>query len=118
MPTSEYYQELIVQRTLLDKELFPVLSLSLHDGDSGRDGQNEIGGGGYTRQEVQFMPVVGGTITNRNRIDFEDIPLNLNITHFGIWSEDRYIMGGPWTLVERQRDLRVRPGELTIAMGG
>ncbi len=62
--------------------------VSLHDGDPGETGANEITGGSYARQEVldaAWNAATGGLTDNVNDIDFTLMPA-LTVTHIGLWS--------------------------------
>jgi hypothetical protein len=61
--------------------------LSLHDGDPGTTGVNEITGGSpaYARQQGAWDPASGGVITLAGAETF-DVPAGADVTHFGAWS--------------------------------
>lgn len=114
MASSKYIRGITLRRTYLDRELFPTLLLSLHTGDPDETGEHEVVGGEYKRQMIEFIEVADGTMSNSNRVDFEDVPPQ-PVTHFGLWDgEGRFLMGERWTAVEQTRDLRLRSGELVL----
>ncbi|MFC5744835.1 phage tail fiber protein [Actinomadura rugatobispora] len=61
--------------------------LSLHDGDPGTTGANELAGGSpaYARQLGAWDPATGGVITLAGSETF-DVPASSDVTHFGAWS--------------------------------
>jgi hypothetical protein len=63
--------------------------VSLHTGDPGNTGTNEVTGGSYARQLAGFDAPVDDTgvraITNAADIDFTDMPA-VTVTHFAVWT--------------------------------
>jgi len=61
--------------------------VSLHDGDPGENGANEIAGGSpaYARKAVAWNPASGGILDSSNQPVF-DVPAGKTIAHVGFWS--------------------------------
>lgn len=62
-----------------------ISHLSLHTGDPGSAGANEVTGGGYARIAVAWDAAVGGVADSTAEVIF-DVPANITITHTGAWS--------------------------------
>jgi hypothetical protein len=60
--------------------------MSLHNGNPGSDGSNEISGGGYTRQAVTWDPSTGGVASADGTVAFEGTP-EQEVTHVGLWTD-------------------------------
>ena len=58
---------------------------SLHTGPPGEDGLNEVTGGGYGRQEVEFGEPTDGAMTSVDVVEFELLP-SVTVTHIGLWN--------------------------------
>lgn len=88
--------ETIVQTALLTGRY-----LSLHVGDPGDDGANEVAGGAYARQPVSFdLTGSNPNVASNNAIVQFPTATALwgTITHFGVWtaaSGGSYLIGGP-----------------------
>ncbi len=76
--------------------------VSLHAGDPGTTGANEISGGSpaYSRKSVSWGSATNGTATLSTAVQF-DIPANVTITHFGTWTAGS---GGTFVGGEALRD--------------
>lgn len=61
--------------------------LSLHDDDPGETGANEIAGGSYGRQAVDFDPAAGGVAANDAAVEFAGMPA-VTITDAGLWDDE------------------------------
>lgn len=59
--------------------------LSLHNGDPGTTGANEITGGGYTRQPAGWAATVNGEAAVSADVAFIG-PAGQTVTHLGVWS--------------------------------
>lgn len=70
----------------------PATHLSMHTGDPGDTGANEVTGGSYTRQAITWAPAADGAKSITNAPVFQ-IPAGTAITHFGLWSA---ASGGAW----------------------
>ena len=58
--------------------------LSLHSGDPGETGANEIAGGSYARQAASFGAAAAGQVQNDATIDFTLMPAG-TVLGFGLW---------------------------------
>lgn len=70
--------------------------VSLHTGDPGTTGANEVTGGTYTRQQVPFNAAASGSAKNTAAISYTLMP-TATVTHIGIWSAvsaGTYYIGG------------------------
>lgn len=88
--------------------------LSLHSGDPGTDGSNELSGGDYTRESVTFGTITAGEMYVTNAPEF-DIPANGVVNHVGFWAgtnfrgstpvtEETYsVNGGTYTVLNTTR---------------
>ena len=63
--------------------------VSLHTGDPGNTGANEVSGGSYARQSAAFSNAVGGSSTVASNSSIVTFPAATaswgTITHFAIW---------------------------------
>ncbi len=94
MANSDYLRNLIMRRTFLDAEALPGLYIGLNSDDPGSDGANELSG--YQRQSVTFGTAGIGRVSNRDALQFDDLPA-ATITHFSVWDaeqEGRFLTGG------------------------
>jgi hypothetical protein len=80
-----------LRNDVLDKVLRGVdftspspLYLSLHDGDPGTNGSNELSASPYARQETAFDAASGGQCVNSNQETF-DIGESTTVSHVGLW---------------------------------
>jgi hypothetical protein len=63
--------------------------VSLHTGDPGEDGANEVTSGDYERQNPQFGTASGGMISNDTKVEFPTLTESWGtITHIGFWTQD------------------------------
>jgi len=99
--------------------------VSLHDGDSGEDGANEVSGGSYARQASGGFAAAGsGTTDNDALIDFAGMPAvgGGGVTHVGIWdavSAGNFLVGGALTaarVVTAGDTLRIPAGDLDVTL--
>lgn len=58
--------------------------VSLHDGDPGDTGANEISGGTYARKAISFNAPAAGNLDSSTQPTF-DVPAGKTITHIGFW---------------------------------
>ena len=76
--------------------------VSLHAGDPGETGANEVTGGAYARQAGAFGPAAAGAVTTTASIFYTTMP-SATVTHVGIWSSStatasaNFIWGGALT---------------------
>lgn len=61
--------------------------VSLHDGDPGDNGANEISGGSpaYARKGITWNPAAGGAKDSSNQPVF-DVPAGKTVAYIGFWS--------------------------------
>jgi len=59
--------------------------VSLHTGDPGTTGANEVSGGTYVRQQVPFNAASGGQVKNTSAINWTLMP-TATVTHIGLWT--------------------------------
>jgi hypothetical protein len=61
--------------------------VSLHDGDPGEDGANEVEGGGYARHAIAWnVPAAGVMDDSSNGIDIQ-VPGGTTVKAIGYWKE-------------------------------
>ena len=122
LPNSAYFSALILDRTLFDASVVPAVYVSLHSGDSGADGGNELVG--YARQAVTLVRVGSAAAVNANALEFDDLPHG-EVSHFGVWDareDGNYLTGGPLPRAQRvtqdNQALRWREAEWSLRIGG
>ena len=59
--------------------------VSLHTGDPGQAGANEVSGGGYSRKLVSFAEAANKRSNNTADLEFTNMP-TATVTHVGLWS--------------------------------
>ena len=113
MANSDYFRDLMIQRTFLDGGA--AFLVALHTDDPGVSGEDEVPD--VQRQPVRFQAAGVGTVTNANALQFEDMP-EATVRFFSVWdSEGRYLTGGPLDIgliVPKGTPVRWRQGELTL----
>lgn len=67
--------------------------VSLHVGDPGRLGANELSGGNYRRQASTFSLPDQGSVSNNATLYFVEMPES-KPTHFGVWSGSNHFEWG------------------------
>lgn len=99
----------------LDSVLVGVYA-SLHDGDPGEHGANELEGGGYQRELVLFDDAVDGE-KSANSTPMLNVPSRTTVTHVGFWNsageflssaevaEERFNNAGVYTIEQATLDL-------------
>ena len=73
--------------SLLDGDAYVAPSdwdVSLHTGDPGDDGSNEVSGGTYVRQAPSFSAAASKSKTTDAELEFTLMPA-CTITHIGLW---------------------------------
>lgn len=73
--------------------------VSLHTGDPGATGANEVTGGSYARQAVTLSAASNKASSNSGALNFTGMPA-ATITHVGIWtaaSDGTFEIGGSLT---------------------
>lgn len=61
-----------------------TLYLSLHTADPVGTGANEVTGGSYARQTVDFTTAASGAITSSADVEFQGMP-GATVTHVALW---------------------------------
>lgn len=59
--------------------------VSLHSGDPGDTGLNEVSGGSYARQNATFSAAASGATANTNELTFSDMPAVTGVAYAGVW---------------------------------
>jgi hypothetical protein len=83
---STYAPTTAVKNTELDT-MFQSMYVSLHTGDPGNTGANEVTGGSYIRQLETFGAAASGALSNVTDITFENMP-SCTVTYVGFWDAD------------------------------
>lgn len=80
--------------------------ISLHTGDPGITGANEVAGGSYARDATAFAAAASKSVTNTAAAIFTNMPAAV-VTHVGVWSAAGvFLRGGELT------------SSLTVFLGG
>lgn len=66
-------------------DIFQSTFLSLHTGDPGITGADEVTGGSYARQAENFSAAASGAITNASAISFTGMPA-CTVIYVGFWT--------------------------------
>lgn len=72
-----------------------ITHFSLHNGDPGNTGDNEVSGGGYERQSASpasFNTPTAGEMTLANDVEFDGTPED-SVTYLGLWEESNFLGG-------------------------
>lgn len=78
---------------LLGVELDSLIdAMSLHNGDPGTTGANEISGGGYARQTPSFTVDADGDLTLDATVSFTGTASQA-VTHVGLWGSGTFREG-------------------------
>ena len=89
MPFSDY-----TKTGMLGFAAGPRRLVSLHTGDPGQSGANEVHGGTYKRQQVSLR-LAGDLLENVGAAPFEGMPV-CRITHVAVWDAEGHNLGwGP-----------------------
>jgi hypothetical protein len=85
----------IAKNAMLDELASVATVVSLHTGDPGTTGANELAGGNpaYARQSISWNAAAGGTLTANSQPTF-DVPGDNTVSHFGLWSVGGQFQGG------------------------
>lgn len=70
--------------------------ISLHTGDPGTTGANEVTGGTYTRQRPAFNAAASGSAKNTSAVEFTLMP-TATVTYVGVWTaatNGTFMLGG------------------------
>lgn len=98
--------------------------ISLHDGDPGETGANEVTGGAYARQSAGFGAAAAGAVANTTVIDYANMP-GVTVTHAGVWSSStatasaNFVWGGGLTtarVVGAGSTFRIAIGDLDVTL--
>lgn len=109
-----------IKNSLLDSE-FQSVFISLHTGNPGTTGADEVTGGSYARQAENFAAASGGELVNASDLTFSDMP-SCTVTYFGVWSlvsGGTFKGGGPLTVnkpVIATQDALFEAGDLVIGV--
>ncbi len=112
--TISDYAELKLLDAVFNSVAFNVTGdpyISLHDGDPGEDGSNEIvaGGNTYARQQAAFGAAAAGAVDNDAEIQWTDMPdcesagTNEQLGWVGVWdavSAGNFLWGGALTVAK------------------
>ena len=66
---------------------------SLHTGDPGETGANEVVGGSYARVAGTWAAASAGAASPAAPVDFPGMPA-VTVTHFGVWTAAGVFVGG------------------------
>lgn len=74
-------------------------SVSLHTGDPGTTGANEVAGGSpaYARKTIAFNAASGGSMDDSSTPLVFDIPAGTTVTHAGYWDGATFMVSDPVT---------------------
>ncbi|GAB3693607.1 phage tail fiber protein [Nocardiopsis oceani] len=89
-----------LRNTMVDAATEEVSEVSLHDGDPGEEGDNELSGSGYSRQSVSFDDASGGSAPADDDIVFDVPGDGTEVTHVGVWTDDGTFLAGGSTTEE------------------
>ena len=92
-----------------------ITHISLHTGDPGTTGADEVTGGSYARQSVTWAAASGGVKSNSAQLVFQ-VPSGTTITHVGGWdasTSGNFRGGGPLA----QSQAFATSGSYTIEVG-
>jgi hypothetical protein len=73
-----------------------TVTMSLHTGDPGTTGANEVAGGSYARQTVSYAASSGGSVGNSATVTFANLPA-ATVTHAGFWKGGQFCQGAALT---------------------
>ena len=107
---------------MLDAVTDSTTYASLHTGDPGSDGDDEVSGGSpaYARKTISWNSASGGSIDSSNAPEF-DVPGGTTITHWGVWtasSGGTFLFGGSLSAPESygsQGDYTLTDADYTVS---
>lgn len=67
-----------------------ITHASLHTGDPGANGANEVAGGSYARQAVTMAAASGGSRAASNQPVF-NVPAATTVAHIGLWNNSTFL---------------------------
>lgn len=73
-----------------------TVAISLHTGDPGSTGTNEVSGGSYARQTPTIGAASGAQSSNTAAINFTDLPA-VTVSHVGVWAGGTFRWGAAFT---------------------
>src|SRR5699024_4180716 len=88
-----------------------AVEVSLHTGDPGSEGDNEVSGGDYARRPVGWESPSGGAIVADDEIEFAVPALSNEATHIGLWDSSGTYLGAAELAVAQPCPT---PGTLTV----
>lgn len=99
MALSTYFANAIIDHLLRNQSFTPptAVYLSLHDGDPGSDGSNEVSGGSYARQQIALDTASNKATANTDAEGFTSMPV-ADIMAAGLWdapTDGNFLIGGP-----------------------
>lgn len=68
----------------LDTMVEDFVELSLHTGNPGSTGTNEVTGGEYDRQDITWDAASGASVSMSDPVQFA-VPDGTKVTHVGLW---------------------------------
>lgn len=93
--------------------------LSLHSGNPGTTGANELSGGSYARQVVVFAAASGGSQSSSDSQSFTGLSGPPTVPYFGVWSalsSGTYLGGGPLTTPITAAAISFNSGGITLTV--
>jgi len=77
------------KNAMLDYLAGVAVYVSLHTGDPGDDGSNEVSGGdpAYARQSITWNSASSGSLDSSNTPEF-DVPSSTTVAYVGFWSAE------------------------------
>jgi hypothetical protein len=106
---SSYLRDALVNEVVNGTNFVPPTDLyaSLHDGDPGLTGANEVAGGGYARQLVTFAASAAGEADSDVGITFSNMPA-VTVSWGGLWDA---AVGGNFLAAGEQNPKAVPAGD-------
>ena len=98
--------------------------ISLHTGDPGETGANEVTGGGYARQAGSFGAAAAGQVSNTASLSWTNMP-SATIQYVGVWDSStataatNFIWGGALTtnkVVGSGDTFKITTGNLDVTL--
>ena len=122
MSISDFHENKLIDKTLRGTDFTGgVIWVSLHDGDPGEDGINEISGGSYARQTGTFAASSEGTGTSSANIVFTSMPSG-TVDYVGLWNTGTvgdFLWGGALTASKNTNEgdtFQINAGSLDVAI--
>ena len=88
MPYTDAAKNLMLAALAGTNPTTPITHVSLHSGDPGSNGANELTGGSpaYARQEIAFNAPSGGSMDDSTNGAEFDVPASTTVAYVGFWS--------------------------------